>query len=203
VKLFLLLIALASVSAAQQEPPLPIVTRSRPDSGYVFDTPSLVAWIRVKEETKSETPNDEPGASLTVTANPRFGSYVKAYLLRALRVNERRVDEPDLQNRYLTIDLGDAKDNPLPLKLGHLYVLLIKTTPELLRLRGWHAETDQFLSVPPYTLAISQGGFEVVGGSPGPNMEGRRLRVLRKGGPLDLYDGRLFDDVAKELKEHR
>jgi hypothetical protein len=186
---------------AQQEEPLPIVVRTRPVNGYVFDRSSLVVLVRIRAEIKAEVANDEPGSVTTVTEKPSYVTYVRALLLDPLRINERLPNEPDLQNRVLTIEQRDRGDRPLPLKLGHLYVLLISTTPDLLR--DWDPKVSQFLSVPPYTLAMAQGGFELVGGKPGPFLEGRRLRVLSKGGPLDAFDGRLYEDLEKELREHR
>jgi hypothetical protein len=178
------------IQAAESGVPMPVVPRSRSADGYIFDTPNLVVLARVHEQAKVERASDDPMSDLIVKKNTPYWTYVKASLIELIRINERNANEPDLTGFSLIVEQRDRDENPLNLKLGHLYVLLLKLSPDMID----HWSRAPAAGPPPYALALPQGGFEIVDG---------RLRVLRKGGSLDAYDGRTLSELTKEMNEHK
>jgi hypothetical protein len=198
------LVLAAAVTAQQASPPLPVVPRLA-SSQNAFDRPGLIAFVRITETIQTERPNDEPGAELNTAGRPRIDRSADASVLDVLRINERKPEEPGLEGRHLRV--VDQNDGGLvrTFEIGQLYVLLLSTTPELLR--HWRPFAEQCLveqcsywpPTPSYFLASPQGGYKLTTGA-AYHTEGRRLRVLKRGGPLDIYDGLLFDDVEKKLR---
>jgi hypothetical protein len=172
---------------------LDVVSRTRAMDGYIFDRPSLIVMVRVHEESKTEFADESPGSVLNVTANPPYWTHVRAQVIEIPRVNERSAGEPDLASPHVMIEQIARKERPLPLKIGRLYVLLLTPSPKLLG--SWQARLPgEPGGFPPYALSVDQGGFEIVNG---------KLRVLKRGGPLDKYDGHTLSDVLAEMREHR
>lgn len=192
-------LVMAAALLAQQEPPLPVVTRTV-SAQNAFDRPALIAFVRITKTMQEEPPNDEPGAELNTVGRRRIDRSAEAQVLDVLRINERKPEEPGLEQRYLTIVDENDGDIVGRFEIGQLYVLLLSTTRELLR--GWHPFVEQCLYLPPkpsYFLASPQGGYKLTTGA-AYDTTGRRLRVLKRGGPLDVYDGVLFDDVEKKIR---
>jgi hypothetical protein len=192
-------IVMAAAVMAQQEPALPVVTRTA-SSQNAFDRPSLIAFVRITKTMLEEPGNDEPGAQLNTANRRQIGRSAEARVLDVLRINERKPEEPGLEQRYLTI--VDDKDGDIvrTLEIGQLYVLLLSATRDLLI--DWHPFVEGCHYLPPkpsYVLASPQGGYKLTIGA-SDDTKWRRLRVLKRGGPLDVYEGRLFDDVEKKLR---
>lgn len=192
-------IVMAAGATAQQPSQLPVVTRTA-TSQNAFDRPALIAFVRITKTMQEEPGNDEPGAQFNTAVRSQIVRSAEALVVDVLRINERKPEEPGLEQRYLTV--VDENDGGIVsrFEIGQLYVLLLSTTPEILR--GWHPVVEQCPYLPPkpsYFLASPQGGYKLTTGA-AYDTKGRRLRVLKRGGPLDIYDGLLFDDVEKKLR---
>ena len=87
------------------------------------------------------------------------------------------------------LEQKDRGEQPIRLEFARLYVFLLRPSPSLFP--NWVPARYTVDHIPPYALAMPQGGFEIVDG---------RLRPLVKGGPLDAYDGWLLSDLIKELR---
>jgi hypothetical protein len=188
-----------------QEVPLPVVQRTRPPEGYVFDRPSLVVIARITAQVKREMDTDDPLEQLTLK-NVGFWTYVNAEVFQVLRVNERLPGDPDLAQGHFMLEQLDRRERPLPLELGRYYVLFLRPSPEFLP--NWRPSDNQLCCPPPYALAVPQGGFELMDLRVLPFVSGLRdmidatLRPISKGGPLDSYEGRRLSDVLKEMRGH-
>jgi len=175
--------------SGEQNLPLPLVTRTRSAEEYIFDRPSIVLIARIVERCESEE-TDMEGQSLPgAETKARFWTSVNARAVQVLRVNDRPSDEPDLRYGYFLLEQQDRGEQPIRLEFARRYVFLLKPSPGLFS--HWVPARDSADHLPPYALAIPQGGFEIVAG---------RLRPLVKGGPLDAYDGWLLSDLIKELR---
>lgn len=170
----------------RSDPPIDVVQRTRSADGYIFDRPSLVVLMRVQAETRTELSSDEPGSIVMVQKTTPYWTYVTGVVIEPIRVNERKDWEPDLADGNLMVEQRDRGEHPMDLQLGHLYVLLLKPSPDLIG--NWNPARANPDSPPPYALAVPQAGFEIVNG---------RLRVLKKGGPLDAYDGGELSDMLQ------
>lgn len=182
-------ILLSQAGGAQK---LDVVPRTRATDGYVFDRPALVVTVRVHGESKEEFGDESPGSGMIATVTPSYWTYALCEVLEVLRVNERRQGDPDLDRRVVMIEQLRRRERPLPLRMGRIYVLLVTPSPNLLA--SWQTqqpgEPGRF---PPYSMSVEQGGFEVVNG---------RLKVLKRGGLLDAYDGRPLADVVADMRKH-
>jgi hypothetical protein len=165
--------------------PLPAVLRTRTVDGEIIDRPSLIVAARVTARTEIEEDSDRPGG---LTLDPKRPSWtlVRGQVFDVIRLNERSESEPDLRTGYFSVEQIDRGERPLRFELGGLYVLFLNPSPRLLK--NWNPKSDSVDHLPPYALAVPQGGFRLVDG---------KLRVLQRGGPLDRYDGRMFEDVVK------
>ncbi len=172
---------------AQQVPadtiplPLPMVTRTRPPGANPFERAPIVVLARIWQRAEVEDGGFE-GQSL----NPiRYWTYVKAKLLEVVRLNERKVDDPDLGNGYLLVEQIERMEKPIPFGFGKEYLLLLAPSQDY-RFE-WRSPDEA-----PYVLAVPQGGFEVTKG---------RLVPLIDGGELDQFEGKLLVDVVKNLRK--
>lgn len=187
----LLLASFDLTSARQQDPPipLPVVTRTRPKDGNVFDRPSIIVKARVLQKVQVER-TDMDGESLPgAEKKAPFWTYVRA-VVNVIRVNERTSDDPDLKYWNLTIEQIDRGERPLPLEFAREYVLFLDPSPRLLQF--WRPDRPGGDPDPPYAFAIPQGGFEVMQG---------KVKALAKGGPLDAYEGRSAAEVLTEMQK--
>jgi hypothetical protein len=191
-----------------QELPLPVVQRTRPAEGYVFDRPSLIVIARIIAQVKSAIETDDPLEELTMK-DIGVWTHVEAQVFEVLRVNERLAGEPDLAQGYFMLEQWDRRERPLPLELRHYYVLLLRPSTQFLP--NWRPSENQLCCLPPYALAVPQGGFEILDPKPTQAFVGRgmaisidgKLRPLVKGGPLDVYTGRPLGDLVKELRSRQ
>ena len=164
--------------------PLRVTQQTRSLNGYVCDLPSVVLLARVVERCEVEDVGFE-GQSLTV---PTFWTYAKAKVIRILRVNERRSDDPDLSSAMFLIEQYDRHKAPIRLEFGRTYLFLVKPSARMLAMVH---PLHRSQSMDPYVPATAQVGFEVVAGT---------LRPLVMGGPLDHYNGWRLDDLIAEMQ---
>jgi len=185
---------------AQQDDGLPVVTRKAPATDNPLDRASLVVLLRVVKTSLEESPNDDPGSQY-LPGRRRLSRSAEGTVVDVVRVNERRADEPTLERRSISVVQIDPRDQVQLLEVSQLYLVPLSTTEDLLRYWRLDAEACPIkLAIPGYVLASPQVGYQLTGGASTIDTTGRRLRVLKRGGPLDQYDGLLFDDVAKKLK---
>ena len=175
----------ANIWASEQSPntlPLPLVRRTQPVGPDVFSKAAVMLVVRIRERCEVEAGGFE-GQSL----NPiRTWTYTKARVLQIVHINERQEGDPDLAEGEFLLEQMQREKNPLRLEFGKRYLLLLTPSREFIltaetpnRRRDW------------YVLAVPQGGFEIAEG---------KLVPLVRGGELDAYDGRLVEDVIKEIQ---
>jgi hypothetical protein len=168
------------VLARQRVNALPIVTRVAPASeATLFRKPSVVLMGRISESCDVENITDlEPILGKPEPIVRRYG--VSQAL--AILVNERSSNDPDLsqdsQFHFRPID------NSAQLSVGHTYILLLDIYKTI------HSAV--------FRVAHSQIGLEAVvqAGSV-------RVKPIVRGGELDQFDGRLLDDVIKEIQTRK
>jgi hypothetical protein len=157
--------------------PLPIVVRTIPvEKAPLFSKPDVVLMARVVQQCDTETSYDVVG--IPTRRQPVFRSFLAKNGV-PLSVNERAADDPDLSGYQFYFR---ALSNSITLTLGTTYVLLLDAV-------------KYFPPGPEYTVSHPQIGFEVVHAT-----GGDRVRPIVRGGELDAYDGRLLDDVIKEIQ---
>ena len=115
----------------------------------------------------------------------RFWTAARGVPIAVVEVNERRKGDPDLSRFELLVEQKDRGPQPIRFEFGRLYLLLLNPSPLL---QGRPASA---VEVDPYSLAVPDGGFEIVS---------RRVVPLSRGGELEPYRGRLADDVLAEIR---
>jgi len=163
--------------------PLPEITRDGNDK-TAFAKPSVVLLVKFRQRWQIE----ELSVDLDSLDPPTFFQAGRADVYGIVRVNERRREDPDLARMKIVVDQKDRKGHEVPpFEFGRFYLLLLNAVAKPFYIENTPPQT----AYDSYTLAVPQGGFEVVNG---------RLRVLAKGGDLDVYDGRDANEVIRELQ---
>ncbi len=103
-----------------------------------------------------------------------------------LRTNERRPTDSDLGGRQFILEMDDTD---VELAFGKTYILMINGSP-----MGPSAPLLPKSQPPFYVPALKDVGFED---------DGTRVHVLRRGGELSAYDGRLTSEVLAAIDRGR
>ena len=165
-----------------QAVPIPVVSRDQTQSSTIFTRPALVVSMSVLEKRLAEERNGD-GESFTP---PRLHRLVTAELKAVIRTNERSPLHSDLAGRQFILEMGDSS---VELAFGKTYVLMLNYPSPA---QGLHLVSG---SQPPvYVLALKDVGFE---------SDGSRVHVLRRGGELSAYDGRLTSEVLAAIERGR
>jgi hypothetical protein len=169
-----------------QRKPLPVIRRSDKGPTTPFDSPPLIVRGRVREQRTIEIVD----TSAIGGKRPDPPGVERAYRMSlvVLRVNERLPSDPDLSGRPEFM-LRETPGAELKLEFKKDYILLIKFAKVIGGLPWKRSDPDP----PPYVIALPDGGFEIVG----EEVPSATVRVLRRGGALARYDGKLLDDVFR------
>jgi hypothetical protein len=113
----------------------------------------------------------------------------EAHIVRVIRLNGKNADDPDMIG-VLAIEQEERLKNGLKLELGRSYVLLLRRSTHW----SWAPECSHGCTLlpAPFEPTTDQGGYEVLNG---------RLRVLRRGGPLDAFDGKTVNELITALSK--
>lgn len=178
-------IALAGLCLATmvgQSIPLPIVARDRTQPTTVFTRPALVVLVSIFEKRLLEERNMD-GESFV---RPRVHRLVSVELQAVIRTNERLSTQSDLGGRQFLLKMDDTD---VELEFGKSYILMVNYAPPMALGAPLVPK-----SAPLYVLALKDVGFED---------DGTRVHVLRRGGELSAYDGKLSSDVHAAIERGR
>jgi len=178
----LISVCLADILSAQSVP-LPIVARSTRPPSAVFAKPGLIVYAKIREVRIVED-RDVDGESWIP---PKLHQEFRLDLAAVVRVNERLGSQPDLADAdfILRVDPGDR----LELGFGKIYLLMVDFAPVLPGI-SWSKKHGP----PHYTIGVKDVGFED---------DGRRVHVLRLGGELSIYDGKLTSELLESIRRVR
>jgi hypothetical protein len=187
---------MAAAVTAQQEPPLPGVTRTV-SSRNALDRPALTSFEQapvvaiVEINTRTERISSSWEGEHLTDSNGRLLTYWsnEGHIVREVRLNGKNTEDPDLFGS-VAIEQGERGAKGIKLELGRSYLLLLR------RSTHWYWAPECSLACTllpaPFELTTEQGGYEVLHG---------RLRVLRRGGPLDAFDGKGVDELIAVLSK--
>jgi hypothetical protein len=153
----------------------------------LFEQAPVVAIVEVDTRTERIATNFE-GENLK-DSNGRLRTYWsnEGQIVREVRLNGKNTEDPDLFGG-VTIEQAERGAKGIKLELGRSYFLLLRRSTRWY----WEPECSHGCTrLPaPFELTTEQGGYEVLHG---------RLRVLRRGGPLDAFDGKEVDELIAAL----
>jgi hypothetical protein len=172
-------ISTPDLAAQQATAGSPIVKRTTSAAeASLFRNPDVVVMLRVSKSCESEVNSDAVDDFKPREAIRQYTSREGLPIL----INAREPNEPDVSRDTFTFV---PREGDTALKVGHTYVLFLNAVRSLLP--NSH-----------YEIAHPQMGFEVSA-----ERKGFRVTPIIRGGALDEFDGRLLDDVIKEIQTRK
>jgi hypothetical protein len=152
-----------------------------------FEQAPVVAIVEVTTRTEriSRTAEGEylknlNGALITYWSN-------EGQIVRVIHLNGKNPDDADLLGG-MAIEQVDREKDGIRLQLGRSYLLFLRRSTHW----AWGPDCSRGCTfVPaPFELTTEQSGYKILNG---------RLGVLRRGGPLDAFDGKQVGELIAAL----